>query len=546
MADYRINSTRIKLKETTEGARGGQGVVVVGTLVPNEAFQGMSEAVENHPSDGYKELVPGEARETQPEGLKESLPGKMRKLVSERIEKLNHERDVAVKMLYWPHDDTEQSTTVFKSFVNELSLMACLYHPNIIEFLGFVEDMERGDAWIILPWEANGNVRDFLKGGEWDIPERVSLVQDTAKGLQYLHAHDPPICHGDLKSLNILVNSSYRAVITDFGSARFRRRVESETQTAGSSPVPIQDGIAQPASPKVRFNASSLELTLTGMGFSLRWTAPEILREEMQDLPSDMWAMGWICWEIVAGKIPFEGEDNEAVIITHTLKGQLPAIRKDTQLSHLLMLCALMSDCWLSQPAQRIDASTFRRKVMMLESEPPSPMNPENQKARSASLLHKLGRMYRGQEDLEKAESHYRSAMKLATETEDEEMLATALGDLGDLYWRKSEFREAESLYEQAQEIYTRTGDDLGTAMVLRGLGDTYRAQSKIEEAEKALNTAHEIHCRIGNDLGAANVLLLLGHTYRARSKNEEAEKAFSTSHEINSRIGNDLGAANA
>ncbi|KIO17100.1 hypothetical protein M407DRAFT_85297, partial [Tulasnella calospora MUT 4182] len=39
-------------------------------------------------------------------------------------------------------------------------------------------------------------------------------------GLEYLHSRKPPICHGDLKSLNILVSSSYRAIITDFGSAR--------------------------------------------------------------------------------------------------------------------------------------------------------------------------------------------------------------------------------------------------------------------------------------------------------------------------------------
>lgn len=55
--------------------------------------------------------------------------------------------------------------------------MAPLSHPNIIEFLGFVEDMDKGHAWIILPWQANGNVRDFLRSSEWDIPERVSLVR---------------------------------------------------------------------------------------------------------------------------------------------------------------------------------------------------------------------------------------------------------------------------------------------------------------------------------------------------------------------------------
>ncbi|KIO32102.1 hypothetical protein M407DRAFT_54856, partial [Tulasnella calospora MUT 4182] len=50
-----------------------------------------------------------------------------------------------------------------KAFVNELSLMAELSHPNIVKLIGFAEDMQKGDAWIVLPWEANGNVREFLQ-----------------------------------------------------------------------------------------------------------------------------------------------------------------------------------------------------------------------------------------------------------------------------------------------------------------------------------------------------------------------------------------------
>ena len=54
--------------------------------------------------------------------------------------------------------------------------MVSISHPNVIAVFGFVEDMQKGDAWIILPWEANGNVREFLQSGEWEIPERISLV----------------------------------------------------------------------------------------------------------------------------------------------------------------------------------------------------------------------------------------------------------------------------------------------------------------------------------------------------------------------------------
>ncbi|KIO17409.1 hypothetical protein M407DRAFT_85009, partial [Tulasnella calospora MUT 4182] len=110
-------------------------------------------------------------------------------------------------------------------FANELRLLDKSSHPNVVKILGFVEDIKNGIAWLILPWESNGNLREFLRSGEWDIPERISLTQDVASGLDYLHSLDPPICHGDLKSLNILVNSTHRALITDFGSARTLKEI---------------------------------------------------------------------------------------------------------------------------------------------------------------------------------------------------------------------------------------------------------------------------------------------------------------------------------
>ncbi|KIO19446.1 hypothetical protein M407DRAFT_246160, partial [Tulasnella calospora MUT 4182] len=111
--------------------------------------------------------------------------------------------------------------------------MSTLSHENIVQLIGFVEDLGNGEAWIILSWEPNGNVSEFLASGEWEVPERISLIQDTFEGLKYLHTRQPPICHGDLKSLNILVSSSYRAIITDFGSARVVR----ESADGGTSEV---------------------------------------------------------------------------------------------------------------------------------------------------------------------------------------------------------------------------------------------------------------------------------------------------------------------
>lgn len=69
-----------------------------------------------------------------------------------------------------------ETTNLFQGFVNELRVLDQLSHPNIIKIIGFVEDIENRIAWLVFPWEDNGNLRQFLRSGTWELPERVSLV----------------------------------------------------------------------------------------------------------------------------------------------------------------------------------------------------------------------------------------------------------------------------------------------------------------------------------------------------------------------------------
>ncbi|KIO29013.1 hypothetical protein M407DRAFT_71144, partial [Tulasnella calospora MUT 4182] len=109
----------------------------------------------------------------------------------------------------------------------------------------------------------------------------ISQIYDVTRGVECLHSRTPPICHGDLKSINILVNSECRAVITDFGSAHHpvakdlnqeRERVMEEPQSA-----------------------PSLEAT---SHYTVRWAAPELLKEDESGLASDIWALGWVAYKV--------------------------------------------------------------------------------------------------------------------------------------------------------------------------------------------------------------------------------------------------------
>lgn len=75
-----------------------------------------------------------------------------------------------------------------------------------------------------------------------------------------------------------------------------------------------------------------------------------------------------VTYQIITGKIPFEELSKVTAIILHTINGKLPAIRDDMDLSHVLKLCSLMSECWALEPSKRICASAFQRSVDMMVS----------------------------------------------------------------------------------------------------------------------------------------------------------------------------------
>ncbi|KIO26846.1 hypothetical protein M407DRAFT_23906 [Tulasnella calospora MUT 4182] len=88
---------------------------------------------------------------------------------------------VAVKKVRIRYDQGVERNKFDNEFAHEVEVMAGLSHENIVRLIGFVEDIKNGTAWIVLSWEPNGNVSEFLQGGYWEIPERVSLVSDGAR-----------------------------------------------------------------------------------------------------------------------------------------------------------------------------------------------------------------------------------------------------------------------------------------------------------------------------------------------------------------------------
>jgi serine/threonine protein kinase len=206
---------------------------------------------------------------------------------------LRHDRDVALKVMH-----REIALALGRErFLREIKLAARLSHPNILT----VHDSgEMGDRlWYVMPYVEGESLRDRLNSDEkLGLDEAVSLTREAADALGY--AHSLGIVHRDIKPENILISRGH-AVIADFGIAR--------------------------AIDVARDDA------LTTAGVALGTTAymsPEQALGEGVHAGSDVWALGCVLYEMLAGKPPFGTGGRE--VVTRALTGRpvpLRALRLD-------------------------------------------------------------------------------------------------------------------------------------------------------------------------------------------------------------------------
>ncbi|KIO32110.1 hypothetical protein M407DRAFT_18924 [Tulasnella calospora MUT 4182] len=444
--------------------------------------------------------------------------------------------DVAVKEVFL--DSSSQS----KSFAHEAKILSGISHPNVVKLIGFLEDEESKSASLVFPWEANGNVREFVASGKWEIPERVSLIKDVMCGIHYLHSQEPPILHGDLKSA---INSGNHAVLTDFGSARRIRRYSARDPSSPRVEVISQRELSTGAKleqPRVEYSAVTETLTLSAPGYTLRWAAPEVL-DGRPGLPGDIWSFAWVCWEIMTNRLPYpEINRKEPLIAYIAMKKPLPSIREQEQISPILQLCSLIVDCWNFDPTKRPDTARCNARLEWMPSAVPSADRAE---VRSPLLLLKIGDTHRLHSRPDEALKSFQRALDISRHTEDHKTTAGAMLLLGDAYKNLSRLPEAELHFKNALELYERDGDRTGMGTALVGLGNVYDAESQISQAEVHYNQALDAFSQANNDLGRANAMFGLGRIYKGQSKLVQAEESYDKAGEIYVRIGDEMGKAN-
>jgi len=192
-----------------------------------------------------------------------------------RAEDLKLKRSVALKFLP-PH--FMDAPELKERFLIEAQAAAALSHPNICTIYEVGESEDR--PYIAMEYVEGETLRDRVRKGPLEPGEAVGLVDQVAAGLG--EAHGKGIIHRDVKSANIMVTAKGRAKVMDFGLAKLR-------------------------------GGSSLTKSQTTIG-TVAYMSPEQARGEELDQRTDIWSLGVVFYELLSGKIPFQGDHDQTLI----------------------------------------------------------------------------------------------------------------------------------------------------------------------------------------------------------------------------------------
>lgn len=188
-------------------------------------------------------------------------------------------RYVAVKILRSEFTEDEEFV---KKFKRESQSAASLSHPNIVGI--YDVGMEDDIYYIIMEYIKGQTLKELIKSkGALGVEYATNIALQIASALE--HAHANHIVHRDIKSHNIMIKEDHTVKVTDFGIARA---------------------------------VSSSTITNTGniIG-SVHYFSPEQARGGYTDEKSDIYSLGVVMYELVTGRLPFEGETPISVALKH-------------------------------------------------------------------------------------------------------------------------------------------------------------------------------------------------------------------------------------
>lgn len=198
------------------------------------------------------------------------------------------DREVAVKVLRF---DFQNDQAAIRRFQREALASTELVHPNIVSVYDVGE--EDGMQYLVMEYVKGMDLKRYIKS-HYPIPYLtvVEIMQQILSAIALAHQHR--IIHRDLKPQNILINEDGVVKIADFGIA-------------------------------IALSETSITQTNTMLG-SVHYLSPEQARGSMATHQSDIYAIGIILYEMLCGKVPFDGESAVTIALKH-FQDEIPSVR---------------------------------------------------------------------------------------------------------------------------------------------------------------------------------------------------------------------------
>ncbi len=186
-------------------------------------------------------------------------------------------RFVAIKVLKKEFSEDVNFVTKFRT---EAQSAARLEHPNIVNI--YDVGSEYGMYYIVMEYVEGITLKSYIeKKGRLSYKEAVSIAIQVGRGIEA--AHNKHIVHRDIKPQNIIISTDGKVKVTDFGIARAA-------------------------------NNNTIHADVMG---SVHYTSPEQARNGFVDGKSDIYSLGIVMYEMVTGRVPFDGDSTVAIAIQH-------------------------------------------------------------------------------------------------------------------------------------------------------------------------------------------------------------------------------------
>ncbi len=198
-------------------------------------------------------------------------------------------REVAVKVL---RNELAEDSVAIERFAREANAATKLSHPNIVDIYDVGQDGDK--HYIVMEYIRGVTLKDLLRRrGPIPFKESVWIMKQLSSAL--MEAHKNGIIHRDIKSQNIMIKDDGTVKIADFGIALAKgiSNITSENSVVGS----------------------------------VHYLAPELSQGEQATMQSDIYSLGIVFYELITGKVPYEGDTAVQIAVLH-VRNDVPSIRE--------------------------------------------------------------------------------------------------------------------------------------------------------------------------------------------------------------------------